>query len=105
MKKSKVLVHLREIIGDNILYLSIKTGVPENHIHDMELGLRNITMQIITYYSSSLHVDIEVMKALLGDFEKKHYIFEKLQNSMISILLVYLDFSKWMFSFNEKIKE
>jgi len=104
MKKSKILVHLREVIDTNISDLSLKTGVSENHIRDMELGLRNIPQSIITYYSSSLHIDLVIMEALLGNFEKRHYVFEKFKNVVLFILLLYLDFSKWMYSFNEKIK-
>jgi len=105
MKKPKILVHLREVIGANIIDLSAKTGVSENYIHDMERGIKEIPHQIISYYSSSLHIDILVMEALLEDVDKKHYIFEKLQDLILLVLLAYLDLSKWMYSFNEKIKE
>lgn len=105
MKKSKILVHLREVVGANISDLSSKTSVPENYIHDMECGIKGIPHKIISYYSSYLHINISVMEALLEDVEKKHYIFEKLQNLILSVLLAYLDLSKWMYSFNEKVKE
>ncbi len=105
MKKHKILEHLREITQTNIAELSIKTGIPENHIRDIEKGTEQIPPKLIAYYSSCLKIKLPIMEALLGDFTKNNHVLGCLQNITVSILLKYLDLGKWMYAHNKKIKE
>jgi hypothetical protein len=104
MKKNKVLKHFREITQVNISELSLITGISENHIRDIEKGYKTIPTKLIAYYSSCLKVDPLVMNALLGSSIKSHYLIASLQDAVVSVLLKYLELSKWMYDYNKKIE-
>ena len=100
MKKNKLLEHFREITQVNISELSLKTGISENHIRGIEKGYETIHPKLIAYYSSCLNIDPPIMNALLGS-NKNHYLLSSLQDAIISVLLKYLELSKWMYDYKK----
>jgi hypothetical protein len=101
MEKYKILAHLREVVGLNIVEFSSMLSMTENDVIAIEHGAQAISPKIINYYSVHLNIDLSIMDALFGDFSKSHQTLTYFQDITLYVLLKYLELGKWMRSFNE----
>jgi hypothetical protein len=101
MKKNKILTHFREVLGLNTAELGKKLNLNEGNILAIENGTQAISPEIIKFYSTRLNIDKSVMNALFNNHGKNQAIVTYLQNFTLSVLLRYLEFGKWLCSFDE----
>lgn len=96
-----IFAHFREIAELSITELSLKTGVHECQLVQMENNDFPVPLSVLKFYADFFDVDRSIFEKLLTQ-EFDSTVHEKTALFFQKIIFSYLKFSKWLESFDEK---